>query len=344
MIAVHSPSKNFEEVCAEISGISLKLHQEKLLAHAEQNRQYSIKSIKDLPLNIDGVCRSALVISAGPSLRKKNSIKKIKSSSFDGLIIAVDASLIACLKEGLIPDYVLTLDSHETRIVRWFGDPDIELNSRNDDYFQRQDLDIDFRHNLIKSNKINIELINQYAPKIKAIVSSSSPKNVVSRLLAANFDTYWWNPLVDDPTTDTSLTKKLININKLPCLNTGGNVGTAAWCFATSFLKAPRIGMVGMDFGYYSDLPYSMTQKYYELIEYLGSADSLDKHFLSYTFPFNGEKFYTDATYQWYRNNFLELLPLSNSITLNCTEGGTLYSDRLQCVSLESFLENESLK
>ena len=341
---MHHSSKTFDQVYANISEISLNLHQNKILAHAEQNHLYSKRSIRDLPLPTDGKHTSALIISAGPSLNRKNSIEKIKSSSFDGLIVAVDASLIACLKEGLIPDYVLTLDSHENRIVRWFGDPDIEFNSRNDDYFQRQDLDIDFRNDLLESNLKNIELVNLYAPKIKAIVSSSSPKNVVNRILGAKFETYWWNPLVDDPNSTDSITKKLFSINKLPCLNTGGNVGTAAWCFAVSYLKSSRIGMVGMDFGYYSDLPYSMTQKYYELIQYLGSSDSLEEHFLKYTFPLNGEHFYTDATYQWYRDNFLELLPLSNSITLNCTEGGTLFCDHLPCVSLESFLNYGKVK
>jgi hypothetical protein len=335
---VSSTSKNFDEVYNEISGISLKLHKEKILKHAAQNLPFVKKSIRNLPELGEVKKKNAIVVSAGPSLHKKQSIKKIKASRFEGTIVAVDASLIACLKEGLVPDYVLTLDSHETRIVRWFGDPEIELNSRNDDYFERQDLDVDFRNKMLETNKNNIDLVNKYAPKIKAIVSSSSPKNVVSRVLEANFDTYWWNPLVDDPNSSDSLTKKLININKLPCLNTGGNVGTAAWCFSTSFLKNAKIGLLGMDFGYYSDLPYSMTQKYYELMQYLESSEGLEDHFINYTFPLNGELFYTDATYQWYRDNFLELLPLSQSATYNCTEGGTLFSDSLPCVSLEVFM------
>src|SRR5205814_2311098 len=117
-----------------------------------------------------------------------------------------------------------------------------------------------------------------------------------------------WNPLVDDPHSNNSLTKRLYNINKLPALNTGGNVGTAAWVFAASILKIQRIGLVGMDLGYYADTPFAMTQTYPQIVEYNGSTQNLEKYFINFTFPLTKEKFYTDVTYYWYRKNFLELL------------------------------------
>ncbi len=39
---------------------------------------------------------------------------------------------------------------------------------------------------------------------------------------------------MDDPTQTGSLTRRLYEMNKLPCMNTGGNVGTTAWIFANS--------------------------------------------------------------------------------------------------------------
>ena len=68
-----------------------------------------------------------------------------------------------CLKSGIIPDYVLTLDPHPKRVVRWFGDYNFENNQLNDDYFARQDLDVDFRNNSIEQNLNNIELVNKHA-------------------------------------------------------------------------------------------------------------------------------------------------------------------------------------
>jgi hypothetical protein len=121
-------------------------------------------------------------------------------------------------------------------------------------------------------------------------------------------------------------------------MNTGGNVGTAAWVFASTILRIPSIALLGMDFGYYADLPYQRTQKYYELLERLGTDQGLEEYFPEFVFPLTGEKFYTDLTYFWYRKNFLELLNLSSSKTVNCTGGGVLFADNLPCLTLEQFL------
>ena len=331
--------QNFSDVVSKIESISNNLHKDALVKHAWANKPSIEKSIRFLAPPEGKKALSVIIVSAGPSIHRQNSINQILESNYEGSIVAVDGSLISCLNAGLVPDYVLTLDAHETRIVRWFGDPNFEKNSKNDDYFERQDLDVNFRSNQIEKNQDNIDLIDKFGTKIKAVVCSSAPENVASRIKEANFDAYWWNPLVDNPQDKGSLTRVLYEINNLPCMNTGGNVGTAAWVFATTILNIPNVALLGMDFGYYADLPYSKTQKYYELIEHLGSADGLDSHFPSYTYPSTGEKFYTDATYYWYRKNFLELLRLSDKKTYNCTGGGVLFNDDLDCVQLLEFLK-----
>lgn len=330
---------NFSEVAVEIEAISRNFHQDALVRHARDNAGRITRTLRDIPPPSGEKAKTAIVISAGPSVHRQKHISHVLSSNYRGTVIAVDGSFISCLKAGLIPDYVLTLDPHETRIVRWYGDPDFEKNSLNDDYFQRQDLDVEFRTNLVEQNIGHIALVNKYGPQCKAVVSSSAPKNVVARIEEAKFDTFWWNPLVDDPAKSDSLTRRLHDINRLPCMNTGGNVGTAAWVFASTILRIPVIALLGMDFGYYADLPYSKTQKYYELTHHLGTSEGLDPYFPKYTFPLTGEVFYTDATYSWYRKNFFELLSLSNARTFNCTGGGVLFGDRLSCITLQSFLE-----
>lgn len=333
---------SFSDVALEVERISLSLHEEVLLRHAKDNYPRITNTLRHISPPRGDKARSAIIISAGPSVHRQRHISQVRSSGYQGMVIAVDGSFISCLKEGLIPDYVLTLDPHETRIVRWYGDPDFEKNSLNDDYFQRQDLDVAFRNNLIEQNNDHIRLVNKHGSQCKVVIASSAPKNVVDRITEAGCEAYWWNPLVDDPRISTSLTKRLYEVNQLPCMNTGGNVGTAAWVFATSILKIPLIGLLGMDFGYYSDLPYSKTQKFYELIQYLGSEEGLDPYFPQFTFPLTGETFYTDATYSWYRKNFLELLSLSRAITFNCTGGGVLFGENLPCITLQSFLEKVS--
>jgi len=334
-----SPDR-FQSLVDQIFEIGKAKHGNAILEHARNNLQLIGKTLRDLPPPSGKKAGSAVVISAGPSLHMKKSIQRIKDSGFDGTIIAADAAYIACLRNGLIPDYVVTLDPHPTRMVRWFGDPDYEQARKFDDYFERQDLDIEFRKNSIETNKRNIELVNRFGAHSKAIVASSAPKNVCARLREAGFDLFWWNPLVDDPSDPASLTRQLYSINRLPSMNTGGNVGTASWVFAATMLKIPRVGLVGMDYGYYHELPRSQTQTYYELAAHFGSDSGIEDLFLEFAFPLTGEKFYTDPTYYWYRRNFLQLLakaPASTK-TFNCTEGGTLFGQDVRCISLDDFL------
>lgn len=332
---------SFTNVVEKITDIGKKWHSNDLITNAQHNRQFCHKSFKNLS-SLDALKQQeAIVISAGPSLHKYDVLKKIKESNYQGATIAIDGSLVKCLKNNIIPDYVVTLDPHPTRIVRWFGDNNFEENSQNDDYFSRQDLDVEFRNNSIKENIENIKLINKYAPKIKLIICSSAPKNVVKRAIEAGFDMYWWNPIVDEPSNKNSLTRQLFNINKLSCMNTGGTVGTAAWVFANAVLKIPKIALTGMDLGYHLDTPIEMTQTYYELQEFVDSKTKLDELFAKFTFPQTDEVFYTDPTYYWYRRNFLQLLEKSMGETINCSEAGTLYSDNLPCKTLNEFITRE---
>jgi len=323
----------------KVGDISLRLHAKRLLAHAQNGWEPGARSLRDLPPLSPEKKNKTFVISAGPSLHRKNSIQRILAQKFSGVKVAVDAAMVKCLKQGLVPDYVVTLDPHPTRMVRWFGDPDFEKHSAADDYFQRQDLDVEFRKNTIRENEQNIELINRFGPQMKALVASSAPANVLARIKQAGFGTYFFNPLVDDPETKESITRKLSAINGFPCVNTGGNVGTCAWILAATIFGIKMIGLLGMDFGYYHDLPRRETQKYYELLEFLQDDEDLDAYFPEFLYPGTGEPMYTDPTYFWYRQNFLELLPLVSSKTYNCTEGGTLFSDHLPCCSIEEFLQ-----
>ena len=235
-----------------------------------------------------------------------------------------------CLEASSVEEFFMRLSAH---------DPDFEKHAASDDYFQRQDLNVEFRKNAILQNQQNIELVNRHGHKTVAVVSSSAPKNVLDRLEEARFAMYGWNPLVDDPRLPNSLTRKLYEVNHLPSMNTGGNVGSAAWVFASSILKLPRVGLVGVDLGYYRDTPYKLTQTYYELAVHAGGEDGIERYFQEFTFPLTEERFFTDPTYFWYRKNLLQLVTKAPATqTFNCTEGGTLFGPGITCVRLDEFL------
>ena len=336
---VEQKTSEFEKLITRIPDIGYNWHKNDLIKNAKSNSNLIDKSIKELP-KFNGIKKdTCIIISSGPSVRKQHSIKKILDSSYTGTIIAVDGSYVACLKAGLYPDYVITMDPHPSRVVRWFGDPDFEKHILNDDYFNRQDLDSDFRDNSISHNKEIIDLVNKHSHRSKLLIPSTSSSTVVDRVFKTNFEIYWWNPLVDNPDNNISITRKLWNLNKLPCINTGGTVGTVSWLIAATHFKIDSIVLVGMDFGYHNDIQFNETQTYYELIDYVGSDIELEKYFLYTEYPIDGGIYYSDPTYYWYKKNFLEIIDkVPNARTYNCTDGGTLVEEKITITSLNDFL------
>jgi hypothetical protein len=331
---------DFNEIVDSISHIGSDWHSETILKNSIKNAKFAEQSISDLP-RINNQ-ESAIVISAGPSLHENNSLEIIAKSNFNGLIIAVDGSYVNCLKHDIYPDYVLTLDPHPTRLVRWFGDPEYEKNSENDDYFLRQDLDVDFRTNDRLHNLSNIELVNKHASKSKLVIASTASESVVNRVLDAGFDLFWYVPLVDNPKEKNSFTRKMHFTMEKPAMNTGGNVGTAAWVFAQFWLKLKKVAVVGMDLGCAADYPYNKTQTYYELLDMLDGDHVGDEYFPRMINPLTSKVYYTEPTYFWYRQNLLDLIANSpkDIILYNCTESGILFGDGIICMKLIDFLGN----
>ena len=320
----------FEELVNTLTKRGYDWHRERIVENTEFNAPYVALTIRDIAPDPNPV----MIVSAGPSLYRQNILKRTHGR-FNGTLVATDGAYIQCLRAGIAPEYVLTLDPHPTRMVRWFGDPDMERNSEGDDYFQRQDLDVEFRNNAVRVNEENIRLVNQFAKHTRFVVATTAPANVVSRLRSAGIDPYWFVPLVDRPKAG-SITQNMVAHAKAPALNTGGTVGTAAWIFAHAILKSPLIGMVGVDYGYYMDTPFTQTQSW----NMLKDMPNLHEFYPHYTGPW-GEA-YTDPTYWWYRRNFLDLLKANKAHVVNASEAGLLFGDGIGCMNLEQWLAYSS--
>lgn len=297
----------------------------------------SISALQDTLL-MEG--EDALVIAAGPSVHRFDTAKLIKESGFTGVIVATESAMAWCLRHSILPHLVVTLDPHPHRIVRWFGDPKLtEESLAQDDYFARQDMDPKFREDQLRLNHELLGLVNKYGPDIRIAVASSAAPAVVSRIQESSMATYWWNPMYDDYDLEDSLTGRIHALNGLPCVNAGGNVGSACWVFAHAVLRKRRIGLVGMDFGYYADTLYSQTQYYKEILALVG-PDRLDEVFVRILNSYLGREFYTDPAYLWYRDAFVEMAQQAECKTVNCTGGGILFGPRIEWMSLPEFLSS----
>jgi hypothetical protein len=188
------------------------------------------------------------------------------------------------------------------------------------------------------ANRALVDLVNAYGPKIKVAAATSAAPAVVERCEQAGMDLYWWNPMYDDYDKPDSLSRHLWEMNGLPCLNGGGNVGTAAWVLTNAVLGKRRIGLIGIDLGYAPGTPYEKTQYYPELRELLG--DRYQEAFIHTRNPQTGETWFSDPAYHWFRDVFLQMARDAEGHTVNCTEGGLLFGPGITTATLDAFLES----
>ncbi|MBI3319048.1 MAG: DUF115 domain-containing protein [Candidatus Omnitrophica bacterium] len=314
---------------------------ERSLENARENLPQIRLTIADLaaraPLTHN---ESAIVMSAGPSLHRQNPVKQMREHGYTGTVIAADGALGYCLRNGLVPDYVVTVDPHPVRVCRWFGDPELESRQDEDDYFRRQDLDPHLGVDEFKRNREMIELVNRHGPSIQAIICTSVAPNVTKRCLESGMELYWWNPLMDDVERPESVSRQLYRMNGAPCMVSGGNVGASAWVAASQVLGKREIAVAGMDFSYPPGTPIEKTQYFKELIELFG--EQAHEALIWVKNPHLHETWLTDPAYYWYRQMFLEMTAQADCVTYNCTEGGILFGKSVRWMPLRRFLAKYS--
>ncbi|HKZ08681.1 MAG TPA: 6-hydroxymethylpterin diphosphokinase MptE-like protein [Methylomirabilota bacterium] len=305
------------------------------LANAEVNRPRIGRSVLELQASRLGMGEDAIVVGAGPSLARRRSLERLHAAGYAGTIVASDGALGACLRAGVVPHVVVTVDPHPDRIVRWFGDPRLTAPSA-DDYFRRQEMDPVHRQDEVGANRALVELVDAFGPKIRVAAATSAAPAVVARCEQAGMELYWWNPMFDDYERPDSLSRRLWEQNRLPCLNGGGNVGTAAWVVAHAVLGKTRIGLIGMDFSYPPGASYEKTQYYPELVAMLG--DRFADAYTHVANPHIGETWFCDPAYIWFRDVFLGMAGEADCETVNCTEGGILFGEGIAFTALDEFL------
>ncbi len=310
------------------------------LKNAERNLsfQHNGRSLVDLRNVRLKPKNHGVIVAAGPSLKRRKPADLLREHSYDGTVIASESAMSYCLRNGVIPDLVVTLDPHASRVVRWFGDPTLdERKLDDDDYFRRQDQDDAFTNEMEANDEI-LRILNEHGPKIRIALSTTTSSAVVDRVLETGMAIFWWNPMLDDPDLPGSISMQMQSMNGLPCINAGGNVGTASWMIADAVLGLKHIALTGVDFSYYEGTPYLNTQYYREAVALVGE-ENLDALFVRFENPHLGTCFFTDPAYLWYREAFLQMLQESSAKTYNCTEGGILFGENIETISLRAFLE-----
>lgn len=331
----------FKKLQNNLPSVTFNTIHKTTIKNAKENLKFlkkgkSIASLKNFHFNKK--TNIALVVSGGPSLRIKNKIKLIKKYQKKIIIISSDGSLFYLLENNIIPDLVVSLDPHPTRIIRWFGDEKLNKKSlQKDSYFRSQDIDVKFKNEIKTNNKI-LFLTKKFGKQINIALCTSINQKITKRLIKIKSNIYWWNPFLDDPNKKNSISRKLFNLNNLPLINSGGNVGASCWMIASQVLECKNIALIGMDFSYYMKTKLSQTQYYNELKKKFGT-NYLKKFYKKIYNPVFKKYFFTDYVYKWYRDIFLEMLNNDPNNTINCTEGGILFGKNIKNMTLKDFFK-----
>ena len=135
------------------------------------------------------------------------------------------------------------------------------------------------------------------------------------------------------------------HVEGLPAIQTGGNVGTAAWFVSWQLLKCSKVCLIGIDHGWSENDSWDTIQSHgnaFDKIELDEESPLFEKLFPTITNPFFNCNCILDPIFQYYRNAFLEFIERSPEwvTTINATEGGSIFGNRITCIRFEEFLKN----
>lgn len=273
-------------------------------------------SARELISNQSNSSSSAIVIGRGPSIKKHNHLKILSQSNYRGTIICTDGSLVNVLKSGITPEkfknfFVVTIDTQE-RQKKSYDDP----------------------------------IVKKYGKQIKCILSSTVSPHTYNIVKESEMEVYWIHTLVDYDKGKSSfnyisglMTKTEKTPKGLPAIQTGGNVGTSAWIIGWNILRHSHVGLIGIDHGYYSD---ERTSDDHFLPNDSKNSIEFKKAYPKIHNPIYDVTCIQDPIFQYYSNALKEfILKASKHVkTINATEGGTIFGNGIECITLKKFIQN----
>jgi len=274
------------------------------------------------PTNSKTKLKSAIVIGRGPSVKKKGHLELLAKSNFDGAIICCDGALINTLKAGVTPEkfpnfYVVSIDPYSPA-MKFYDD----------------------------------KIVDQYGDKIKGIFSIIVKPTTVENARKSGIKIHWLHSLFDYEEGKKSfnqisalMVRAKNHSDGLPAIQTGGNVGTSSWFIAWRILKCPTVALIGINHGWNEDDPW---EKIISHGSNLVRTDVVDRK--NPTFKKLFKKIYNpdfncncilDPLFQFYGSALKEFIAVSPEwlTTINATEGGSIFGDRIIGMPFNTFLE-----
>jgi hypothetical protein len=256
----------------------------------------------------------AIVIGAGPSLFDNASgtdhLKMLHDSKFGGVIIATDRILRKCYEYGIYPDYVVVVDGSDRIYDRFFD------------------------HDIVREN---------------AYHTTAILVNHADQSIAKDWGKYGGGMIFFTCGISQEILPNAASIIGLITdnteMNSGGNTGSFA-INAAHYIKCSPVALIGMDMSYKIGTPLNETNYYESYKEKTGFTDEemwKDELFQTGHNPFFDVPYFTDTMFETYadplKNYWIAEFGKNGTKVINCTEGGALHSDGIECGWFKDFLE-----
>ena len=317
----NSPSENLESIIK-------KTHLDTSYENWVKNFSLNLSNIwnensgRDLDPTVNPIkdnTNSAIVIGAGPSLKKYDHLELLANSNFNGSIICTDRSLVPALKAGITPEkfpnfFVVTIDTEE--IIKKFYEDDI---------------------------------IKKYSNQINGIFTTVTNPLTIAAARKQNIIIHWIHALFDYEEGIKSfnqissiMTRTKNHTNGLPAIQTGGNVGTSCWFVGWKILQCKTIALIGIDHSWNEQDSWEKILSHCKI-----PLDAeIDNSLKQKLFPkVNNPEFnctcVLDPIFQYYSSalkDFIQRSP-SDITTINATEGGCIFGERITCLQFSDFLK-----
>ena len=264
---------------------------------------------------------SIIVIGRGPSIKKFGHLELLRESNFEGSIICCDGALIDTLKAGVTPDkfpnfYVATIDPISS-VKKYYDDP----------------------------------IVDKYGSQIKGAFTTISHPSVVERARQSGMKIHWFHSLFDYNEGKKSfnhisaqMVRAKNHLTGLPAIQTGGNVGTSSWFIGWKILKCSTVALIGLNHGWEEDDPWDLITRHglkHLSVKVDKNNPAFKKLFPKIFNPEIGRYCILDPIFQFYSTAFKEFILRSPSwlTTINATQGGSLFGERIKTMNFNDFLK-----
>jgi hypothetical protein len=247
--------------------------------------------------------KSCLVIGAGPSVRRFRQLEVLAKNGWKNPIICADRQLIPLLKRKIEPNIVVTVDGES--VVQKF-----------------------YHHPLVEKHKGDVKAV---------LCASTVHPDVVKR---CPLEKYFFIPLWDNVLNPTSLSRAFHLMTQKTMLQTYGNAGSCAFAVAY-FLGADPIGLLGLDYAYFTDDVRRTT--YYESLKALSGGNTAKLlSFYKRTKTWAGYEVLTDIYWLTYLQMFLPALEKAKAEIYNLSPLSIITSEKVKGMHLKEFLRSFS--